>query len=80
MCDPTRPTPTPPFLLLFALVPICAVDPYVKVELAGVPKDKFSKKTRVVKNNGFSPRWTRTFDISLACTSLDVCVCVCVCV
>ncbi|KAK7871352.1 hypothetical protein R5R35_006064 [Gryllus longicercus] len=33
------------------------VDPYVKVKIAGHPKDNQKFKTEAVRNNGFNPRW-----------------------
>jgi hypothetical protein len=37
------------------------IDPYVKVAIHGVPADKKSHKTKVVKNNGYNPVWSNEF-------------------
>ena len=37
------------------------IDPYVKVELHGVPSDSKNFHTKVVDNNGFNPIFNETF-------------------
>jgi len=41
------------------------IDPYVKVSINGLPSDKRSVKTKVVKNNGFNPVWKADFKLPL---------------
>lgn len=41
------------------------IDPYVKVEVTGISKDKKSSKTKVVKNNGFNPIWKAEFKFAI---------------
>jgi len=41
------------------------IDPYVKVSVNGLPSDRRSFKTKVVKNNGFNPVWKTEFKIPL---------------
>ncbi|XP_005089434.1 1-phosphatidylinositol 4,5-bisphosphate phosphodiesterase eta-1 [Aplysia californica] len=36
------------------------IDPFVKVEIYGVPSDVAEYKTKVMENNGFNPRWRET--------------------
>ena len=48
------------------------IDPYVCVEVHGVPADRFSARTRTVYNNGFNPVFGDAFDIGLRCPELAV--------
>ncbi|KAI4872379.1 hypothetical protein NFI96_033647, partial [Prochilodus magdalenae] len=41
------------------------VDPQVRVEIHGVPKDNEKKKTHRIDNNGFNPKWNCTFEFLL---------------
>jgi len=42
------------------------IDPYVKVIISGIPVDRNSYKTKVVKNNGFNPVWKADYKIPIA--------------
>ncbi|KAK7099384.1 1-phosphatidylinositol 4,5-bisphosphate phosphodiesterase delta-1-like isoform X2 [Littorina saxatilis] len=33
------------------------IDPFIKVEVHGAPNDNAEYRTKVIKNNGFNPRW-----------------------
>ncbi|GMH55823.1 hypothetical protein TrRE_jg4117 [Triparma retinervis] len=48
------------------------IDPYIKVELHGVPSDSKSYKTKVVDNNGFNPLFNETFSFSAKMKSLGL--------
>ncbi|CAH1795331.1 unnamed protein product [Owenia fusiformis] len=48
------------------------IDPYVKVEIFGIPKDNQKEKTRVIQNNGFNPCWAQTLSFNVACPSLAI--------
>nr|XP_033777849.1 1-phosphatidylinositol 4,5-bisphosphate phosphodiesterase eta-2 isoform X2 [Geotrypetes seraphini] len=37
------------------------IDPFVEVEVIGLPVDCFKEQTRVVDDNGFNPMWEETF-------------------
>lgn len=41
------------------------IDPIVKVEVHGMDDDKEEMKTRVIRNNGFNPRWDETFEFKI---------------
>ncbi|XP_054893176.1 1-phosphatidylinositol 4,5-bisphosphate phosphodiesterase delta-1a isoform X2 [Poeciliopsis prolifica] len=41
------------------------VDPLVKVEIQGVPKDNARKMTRHIENNGFNPMWNEKFEFHI---------------
>ncbi|PNF34726.1 hypothetical protein B7P43_G05494 [Cryptotermes secundus] len=41
------------------------VDPYVVVKIVGHPADAQKKKTDIVRNNGFNPRWNQEMSFSL---------------
>ncbi|XP_062518362.1 1-phosphatidylinositol 4,5-bisphosphate phosphodiesterase eta-2-like isoform X2 [Corticium candelabrum] len=41
------------------------IDPYVKVEIAGLPADCSECRTKVVDDNGFNPTWNQTFSFNI---------------
>ncbi|XP_036364267.1 1-phosphatidylinositol 4,5-bisphosphate phosphodiesterase delta-1 isoform X3 [Octopus sinensis] len=41
------------------------IDPIVKIEIHGMDEDKAEKKTRVIRNNGFNPRWDEDFEFRI---------------
>ncbi|XP_037538005.1 1-phosphatidylinositol 4,5-bisphosphate phosphodiesterase delta-1 isoform X2 [Nematolebias whitei] len=41
------------------------VDPFVKVQIYGVPADVAKKETSVVDNNGFNPAWNENFQFDV---------------
>ncbi len=45
-------------------------DPYVSVNIHGVPSDEAEKKTRHIKDNGFNPVWNEDFKFSINCPEL----------
>ena len=45
-------------------------DPYVSVQICGVPADENKGKTRTVKNNGFNPIWNHEFKFLVNCPEL----------
>lgn len=53
------------------------VDPYVTIEIHGVPSDNIKSRTRAIKNNGFNPVWNENFMFELRCPEvamLRICV------
>ncbi|KXJ08747.1 1-phosphatidylinositol 4,5-bisphosphate phosphodiesterase delta-4 [Exaiptasia diaphana] len=36
-------------------------DPYVRIEIVGVPDDKFFFKTKTIRNNNYNPKWSEGF-------------------
>ena len=48
------------------------IDPYVKIEIAGVAADCESKRSGYVDDNGFDPYWGQTFHKSLVAPELAV--------
>ncbi|KAI1715497.1 phosphatidylinositol-specific phospholipase c, X domain-containing protein [Ditylenchus destructor] len=46
------------------------IDPYVSVEIFGVPSDERKARTRAVRNNGFNPVWNENFSFHLHCPEL----------
>ncbi|KAG8443531.1 hypothetical protein GDO86_012076, partial [Hymenochirus boettgeri] len=41
--------------------PSSIVDPFVRVEIHGVERDRAKKETSYIENNGFNPSWSETF-------------------
>ncbi|KAF5903599.1 1-phosphatidylinositol 4,5-bisphosphate phosphodiesterase delta-1 isoform X1 [Clarias magur] len=41
------------------------VDPYVRVEIFGVPVDQASAHTTYISNNGFNPLWNQNFEFTV---------------
>ncbi|KAM9436890.1 1-phosphatidylinositol 4,5-bisphosphate phosphodiesterase delta-1-like [Clarias gariepinus] len=41
------------------------VDPYVRVEIFGVPADQTSAQTSYINNNGFNPMWHENFEFTV---------------
>jgi len=48
------------------------IDPYVKVELHGVPRDEKKFRTKTIDNNGFNPVFNETFSFPVVCKSLGL--------
>lgn len=48
------------------------IDPYVSVQIYGVPRDEKKVKTRVIKDNGFNPEWRDNFSFDLCCPELAI--------
>jgi len=48
------------------------IDPYVKVELYGIPADQRNCMTRVIDNNGFNPIFNETFTFRAKMKSLGL--------
>jgi len=46
------------------------IDPYVVVSVNGVSADQALHKTKVVKNNGFNPKWRQEFKFALTMPEL----------
>ena len=45
-------------------------DPYVKVNIYGVPADYKTQKTETIENNGFNPIWNQEFEFGINCPEL----------
>jgi len=45
------------------------IDPYVTIEIFGIPSDQQKHRTRVIHNNGFNPLWDESFTLTLRCPS-----------
>ncbi|CAJ0936194.1 unnamed protein product, partial [Mesorhabditis belari] len=43
------------------------IDPYVRVQIFGVPQDEWNAKTKTIRDNGFNPVWNKTFYRELVC-------------
>ncbi|GAB1601626.1 1-phosphatidylinositol 4,5-bisphosphate phosphodiesterase delta-1-like isoform X3 [Argonauta hians] len=41
------------------------IDPTVRIEIHGMDQDKNDRKTRVIRNNGFNPRWDEEFEFRI---------------
>ncbi|KAL7072261.1 hypothetical protein ACQ4LE_008625 [Meloidogyne hapla] len=48
------------------------VDPYVSVEIFGIPNDRCKLNTKPVYNNGFNPVWNENMSFSLRCPELAI--------
>lgn len=48
------------------------IDPYIKVQIAGVPKDDAKGATKMVSNNGWNPRFGDVFRFELRAPSLSL--------
>ncbi|KAJ0070554.1 hypothetical protein NL108_015871, partial [Boleophthalmus pectinirostris] len=46
------------------------VDPLVRVEIYGVPKDQSREETSYIHNNGFNPVWNETLNLVVHCPEL----------
>jgi Ca2+-dependent lipid-binding protein len=46
------------------------IDPYVLINILGVPADRSEKRTKTVKDNGFSPLWYEDFEFQVNCPEL----------
>ncbi|XP_017309089.1 1-phosphatidylinositol 4,5-bisphosphate phosphodiesterase delta-1a isoform X1 [Ictalurus punctatus] len=52
--------------------PKSIVDPFVKVEIYGVPADQASAQTSYINNNGFNPAWNKTFKFPIHVPDLAI--------
>ncbi|XP_027729153.1 1-phosphatidylinositol 4,5-bisphosphate phosphodiesterase delta-3 isoform X2 [Vombatus ursinus] len=79
--DPERPGPPQTTLIIKVLTaqqlpklnrekPNSIVDPLVRVEIYGVPRDCAQKETNYVLNNGFNPYWGETLQFTLGVPEL----------
>ncbi|XP_020853007.1 1-phosphatidylinositol 4,5-bisphosphate phosphodiesterase delta-3 isoform X2 [Phascolarctos cinereus] len=79
--DPERPGPPQTTLIIKVLTaqqlpklnrekPNSIVDPLVRVEIYGVPRDCAQKETNYVLNNGFNPYWGETLQFTLGAPEL----------
>jgi len=48
------------------------IDPYVRIALAGVSKDKNDVRTKTIKNNGFNPLWNSEFKFPITTPDLAI--------
>ena len=48
------------------------VDPYVTLEIYGIPLDSAKSRTRAIKNNGFNPVWNENFSFPLRCPEVAI--------
>ncbi|KAI6181026.1 Phosphoinositide phospholipase C [Aphelenchoides besseyi] len=48
------------------------VDPYVTIEIFGVPADESKSRTRAIRNNGFNPVWNEEFEFRVRCPELAI--------
>uniref|UniRef100_A0A915LXA0 Phosphoinositide phospholipase C n=1 Tax=Meloidogyne javanica TaxID=6303 RepID=A0A915LXA0_MELJA len=48
------------------------VDPYVSVEIFGIPNDRCKLNTKPVYNNGFNPVWNEKMSFQLRCPELAI--------
>ncbi|CAB3409159.1 unnamed protein product [Caenorhabditis bovis] len=48
------------------------IDPYVSVQIHGIPRDETKAKTRIIKDNGFNPEWRDNFYFTLCCPELAI--------
>jgi len=48
------------------------IDPYVRIEMAGVSKDKSVVRTKTIKNNGFNPVWNTEFKFQITTPDLGI--------
>ncbi|CAI5449222.1 unnamed protein product [Caenorhabditis angaria] len=48
------------------------IDPYVSVQIFGIPRDETKAKTRIIKDNGFNPEWRDNFYFTLCCPELAI--------
>ncbi|KAK3540985.1 hypothetical protein QTP86_008199 [Hemibagrus guttatus] len=52
--------------------PKSIVDPYVRVEIYGVPTDRASSQTQYITDNGFNPSWNASFDFTIQVPELAI--------
>ncbi|KAL3118163.1 hypothetical protein niasHT_001937 [Heterodera trifolii] len=48
------------------------IDPYICVQIFGVPRDERKAHTRTLRNNGFNPVWNECFSFPLCCPELAI--------
>uniref|UniRef100_A0A914V4X9 Phosphoinositide phospholipase C n=1 Tax=Plectus sambesii TaxID=2011161 RepID=A0A914V4X9_9BILA len=46
------------------------IDPYVSLQIYGLPCDSAKQRTKTIYNNGFNPVWRETFTFELRCPEL----------
>jgi Ca2+-dependent lipid-binding protein len=46
------------------------LDPFVVVDIVGIPVDKQSERTRTIENNGFHPVWNQKMTFKITCPHL----------
>ncbi len=46
------------------------IDPYVQINIYGVPADRYEKKTKTVDDNGYNPLWNEDFQFQINCPEL----------
>ncbi|CAJ0936218.1 unnamed protein product, partial [Mesorhabditis belari] len=46
------------------------IDPYVSIQVFGVPRDEWKVKTKTIKDNGFNPVWNESFEHELVCPEM----------
>lgn len=46
------------------------IDPYVIVNIYGVPDDHNEWRTKAIQDNGFNPRWDEEFEFTINCPEL----------
>ncbi|XP_027030599.2 1-phosphatidylinositol 4,5-bisphosphate phosphodiesterase delta-1a isoform X1 [Tachysurus fulvidraco] len=52
--------------------PKSIVDPYVRVEIAGVPADRASAQTSYINDNGFNPMWNTNLQFTIQVPDLAI--------
>ncbi|XP_058232436.1 1-phosphatidylinositol 4,5-bisphosphate phosphodiesterase delta-1a isoform X2 [Hemibagrus wyckioides] len=52
--------------------PKSIVDPYVRVDIFGVPTDRASSQTQYITDNGFNPSWNARFDFTIQVPELAI--------
>ncbi|XP_066498641.1 1-phosphatidylinositol 4,5-bisphosphate phosphodiesterase delta-1a isoform X2 [Hoplias malabaricus] len=52
--------------------PKSIVDPFVKVEIFGVPGDRASEQTHHINNNGFNPMWNKRYKFTVNVPELAI--------
>ncbi|KAL9655037.1 hypothetical protein ABK040_008820 [Willaertia magna] len=48
------------------------VDPFVKIQVLGIPIDEFEDRTDSITDNGFNPLFNRRFDFTISCPELAI--------
>jgi len=48
------------------------IDPYVEIEIIGVPADNCKRRTKTIIDNGFNPVWEETITFSLTFPELAI--------
>ncbi|KHN85628.1 1-phosphatidylinositol 4,5-bisphosphate phosphodiesterase delta-4 [Toxocara canis] len=48
------------------------IDPYISMEIYGIPADVQKQRSKIISDNGFNPQWNETFHFDLRCPQVAI--------